>query len=202
MKDPYDRIILRQATLADLPLLEHWDEQPHVTDSDPNDDWNWAVELDRFPDWREQLVAELDLPIKKTQACATLNGSRKLQFMKKVKAPYLKPHHEIARIEWAKKHMYWSTEWTRMVFSDEKKFNLDGPDSCHFYWHDLSQEKKFEFSRSFGGGSLMVWAAFSAFGKTPSLKVRGRMNLAKYVEMIEDVLITLTDNKMVGDFIF
>ena len=60
MKDPYDRIILRQATLADLPLVEHWDKQPHVIDSDPDDDWNWAVELDRFPDWREQLVAELD----------------------------------------------------------------------------------------------------------------------------------------------
>jgi len=60
MKDPYDRIILRQATLADLPLVEHWDKQPHVIDSDPDDDWNWAVELARFPDWREQLVAELD----------------------------------------------------------------------------------------------------------------------------------------------
>ena len=28
--------------------------------SDPNDDWNWEVELARDPDWREQLIAELD----------------------------------------------------------------------------------------------------------------------------------------------
>lgn len=53
-------IKLREATLADLPLLEDWDNQPHVIDSDPNDDWNWQVELDRNPEWREQLVAELD----------------------------------------------------------------------------------------------------------------------------------------------
>ncbi len=51
---------LRPATLADLPLLQHWDEQPHIIESDPNDEWNWEVELDRNPEWREQWVAELD----------------------------------------------------------------------------------------------------------------------------------------------
>ncbi|CAA9572700.1 Acetyltransferase, GNAT family [uncultured Synechococcales cyanobacterium] len=51
---------LGSATAADLALLRHWDEQPHVITSDPNDDWNWEVELDRTPDWREQLIAEID----------------------------------------------------------------------------------------------------------------------------------------------
>lgn len=32
-------INLRPATLNDLTLLQHWDEQPHVIASDPNDDW-------------------------------------------------------------------------------------------------------------------------------------------------------------------
>jgi hypothetical protein len=31
-------INLRPATLDDLALLQHWDEQPHVVASDPNDD--------------------------------------------------------------------------------------------------------------------------------------------------------------------
>lgn len=52
-------IILRPATIADLPLLRHWDEQPHVAASDPNDDWEWETELLHNPDWREQLIAEL-----------------------------------------------------------------------------------------------------------------------------------------------
>lgn len=51
---------LRTATLADVPLLRHWDEQPHVVESDPNDDWHWEEELARDPDWREQLIAEVD----------------------------------------------------------------------------------------------------------------------------------------------
>ncbi len=51
---------LRPATPADLDLLRHWDEQPHVVQSDPNDDWGWEQELGRTPDWREQLIAEVD----------------------------------------------------------------------------------------------------------------------------------------------
>jgi aminoglycoside 6'-N-acetyltransferase len=54
------RVTLRPAALADLALLRSWDEQPHVIASDPNDDWNWEVELVRSPEWREQLIAELD----------------------------------------------------------------------------------------------------------------------------------------------
>ena len=60
MSGSQPRITLRTATIADLAILRHWDEQPHVVESDPNDDWHWEEELVRFPDWREQLIAELD----------------------------------------------------------------------------------------------------------------------------------------------
>jgi len=53
-------INLRSATPSDLDLLRHWDEQPHVLVSYPNDDWGWEVELNRAPHWREQLIAEVE----------------------------------------------------------------------------------------------------------------------------------------------
>lgn len=53
-------VTLRPATPADRALLERWDDEPHVLASDPNDDWGWETELARDPDWREQLIAELD----------------------------------------------------------------------------------------------------------------------------------------------
>lgn len=55
-----EKITLRPATIHDLETLKHWDTQPHVLDSDPNDDWNWEVELQKDEPWREQLIAELD----------------------------------------------------------------------------------------------------------------------------------------------
>lgn len=57
-------IKLRHANSADLNLLTHWDKQQHVIDCDPDDEWDWELELSRKPYWREQLMAELnDKPI-------------------------------------------------------------------------------------------------------------------------------------------
>ena len=53
-------ITLRHASIDDIELLKYWDANQHVIDCDPDDDWNWEVELSRDPEWREQLVAELD----------------------------------------------------------------------------------------------------------------------------------------------
>jgi len=58
------RLRLRKAVPDDLALLRHWDEQPHVIEANPNDDWDWKRELFGDPDWREQLIAEVDdMPI-------------------------------------------------------------------------------------------------------------------------------------------
>ena len=51
---------LRDALPKDLTLLQHWDKQEHNISSDPNDDWNWELELHRKVPWREQLIAELN----------------------------------------------------------------------------------------------------------------------------------------------
>jgi aminoglycoside 6'-N-acetyltransferase len=59
MRNLLNVIKLRTATIHDLETLERWDREPHVIESDPNDDWNWSVELNKFPPWREQLIAEV-----------------------------------------------------------------------------------------------------------------------------------------------
>ena len=51
---------LREANIDDVEILKHWDEQPHVIASAPNDDWDWGQELPRKHSWRELLIAELD----------------------------------------------------------------------------------------------------------------------------------------------
>ncbi len=60
MSNLRQRIQFRPASIADITLLRHWDQQQHNIDSDPNDDWDWEQELPRNPAWREQLIAELD----------------------------------------------------------------------------------------------------------------------------------------------
>jgi len=53
-------ITLRTAQTFDLEILERWEQEPHVMASGIEEGWNWAEELFRNPDWREQLIAEVD----------------------------------------------------------------------------------------------------------------------------------------------
>ena len=55
-------IILRDANIQDLAILQYWDTQPHVIASgaDAEEDWSWEYELPRSLPWRDQLIAELD----------------------------------------------------------------------------------------------------------------------------------------------
>lgn len=53
-------VSFRNATLDDVSLLRGWDEQDHVKQSDPDSDWMWETELAHDPDWREQLIAEVE----------------------------------------------------------------------------------------------------------------------------------------------
>uniref|UniRef100_A0A8R1E2B9 DDE_3 domain-containing protein n=1 Tax=Caenorhabditis japonica TaxID=281687 RepID=A0A8R1E2B9_CAEJA len=52
----------------------------------------------------------------------------------------------------------------QIIFSDEKKFNLEGPVGYKHYWHDLRKDRLVFSTRNFGGGSLMVWGALSSVG--------------------------------------
>jgi len=107
-----------------------------------------------------QIIHQLGLKQSKWTIARVLNSSGRFQYKKRIPQPSLKEHHRVARVEWARKHMIWSKEWQSVIFSDEKRFNLDGPDGFQYYWHDLRHEDKIYSKRQFGGGGVMVWAAF------------------------------------------
>jgi transposase len=76
-----------------------------------------------------------------------------------------------------------------VIFSDEKKFNLDGPDGLNSYWRDLRKEPRYFSRRNYGGGSVMVWGAFSALGKLELRFVSKSMDGREYQEVLSRSLL-------------
>jgi hypothetical protein len=85
--------------------------------------------------------------------------------------------------------MTWSKEWQCVIFSDEKKWNLDGPDGYRCYWHDLRKEPLLFSKRHFGGGSVMTWAAFGWNGKAEIVFLSGSINSEKYQQLLQTSLL-------------
>lgn len=89
--------------------------------------------------------------------------------------------------------MRWKDEWMQVIFSDEKIFNLDGPDGWNSYWHDLRREPRTLFSRQKGGGSVMVWGAFSFNGTTDIAFLEGRQTSKEYIEVLNSHLLPIAE---------
>ena len=117
-----------------------------------------------------------------------LKNSGHLVFTKRKVRPHLKANHVTGRLKWAEDHVTWEanpSKWRTVIFSNEKKFNLDGPDGMRTYWHGLRKEPKYFSKRPFGGGSLMVWAAFGYNGKTNIVFLEGRSKAVDYQNILK-----------------
>lgn len=127
----------------------------------------------------------------------------KLHFGHLKKRSALTPDHIKARRKWAKEMDFLSNnKWKRMVFTDEKRFCLDGPDGQAHYWHDKRIPKKAFSSRQRGGGGIMVWAGISWRGKTELVFVSCKINSVKYCDMLEDHFLPFRDEYYPNGCIF
>ncbi|KAH9076013.1 hypothetical protein Ae201684P_012503 [Aphanomyces euteiches] len=110
--------------------------------------------------------------------------------------------HKIARMSYASTNLESPPDWATIIWSDEKKFRLDGPDGLRYYWHDLRKEPEICFSRSFGGKSVMIWAAYSSHGKTDIAFLEGNQNSNKYIWTLQDFLFPFVHKAHGEEFTF
>jgi len=111
-----------------------------------------------------------------------------LQHQRMLKKPRLTEASRAERMAFATKHVHWMDEWNRTIFSDEKKFNLDGLDGWRLYWHNLRKEPLIFYKRQQGGGSVMIWLAISHQRTSPICFIEGTLTSNKYIQLLSNQL--------------
>lgn len=149
-----------------------------------------------------QLKKDIGLRASNSTIWRFINSNQNICNKKKKRKPSLTKKHKTDRLNWARKFMSWTVEWNNIIFTDEKKFNLDGPDGYRCYWHDLRKEELIFSKRQCGGGSVMVWAGFGQHGKTGIAFLNKRMTSRDYCEMIGDYLVPIAKNIGGDNWIF
>ncbi|CAJ0565840.1 unnamed protein product, partial [Mesorhabditis spiculigera] len=136
-----------------------------------------------------QIQKQLAPTTSRSTVYRAISSAQIWKWTKMAQEPALKPHHIQHRAKFADEHMTWSAEWNDTIWTDEKKFNLDGPDGLARYWRDAQQPPLVHRTRNFGGGRLMIWAGFSSDGPTPLAICSCKMNAADYIDILDRHLL-------------
>lgn len=140
-----------------------------------------------------EICSHLNLNVSRRRVNQIICENKNLSYALREPVPKLLPRHLKARLAFAEKYKFWTHEFRNVVFSDEKKFNLDGPDGCHKYWQDKRLPRQTRHKRNFGGGSLMVWAAFGYAGKSRICFIPTRTNAEMYIQLLDQELIDYSE---------
>lgn len=88
----------------------------------------------------------------------------------------LEDRHKKTRIVFAQTHIIQRTDFSIWVFTDEKRFSLDGPDNNGSY-EIPGTPKPIRSRRQQGGGGVMIWGAVTSNGNIYLQVCTWRFNL-------------------------
>ncbi|EYC34438.1 hypothetical protein Y032_0001g414 [Ancylostoma ceylanicum] len=122
------------------------------------------------------------------------------------KKPFVSRKNRQARMRFAREHLHWTSEdWSKVLFSDESKFNRLGSDGPRYVRRRPSEEfdpKCIRGTVKGGGGSVMVWGAMRRDGIDPVHRIEGIMDKNVYVDILKSVMQPYARNFMGQDYIF
>ncbi|KAK7115972.1 hypothetical protein V1264_001738 [Littorina saxatilis] len=102
--------------------------------------------------------------------------------------PRLTPAHRAARRAFCRRHVRWACQqWSQVLLSDESRFTLNHNDDRMRVWRRQGEryiDATVQEKVAFGGGSVMVWGAFSLYHRTPLFHVQGNLTGLRYRDEI------------------
>ena len=155
-----------------------------------------------------KLVLEVDMTF--SSAYRILEEDLKMKLYKKTVEPLLKDEHKVQQKEfanWARKK-FWKEDTTRILFSDEKMFDLDGIDNSENdrIWA-VNKEKANQRGRKRQQGKfpqkVMVWLSVCSEGVAPLvLFEKGTFDRHRYIKEVLPVALRYGNSKFGNNLTF
>lgn len=125
-----------------------------------------------------------------------LSADPNLNWEKTQSAPALYKQHREKRLAWSREFVSKGDRfWRTVVFSDERRFTLDGPDGLSAHWQDTRRPGAWRVNRRNNGGGVMVWGAFSAAGKSELVFIKGNIDSSRYCATLSTTLLPFIEMK-------
>ena len=109
--------------------------------------------------------------------------------------PFLSDRHVTARLNWCTARQQWTTEkWSTVAFSDESSFTLRPIKNHSRVWRTFGTRYETENivpTFKSGNASLCIWGMFSAYGRSPLVRVYGTLNQFKYIDILKNNVLQL-----------
>lgn len=92
-------------------------------------------------------------------------------------------------------------DFNKVIFTDECRFSLDGPDNF-LSWQLDDDVTKYRQSRAFSGGSVMIFGLMGSDGFLEVRKIDGTLDGRKYSELLDRDIIPLLKARYISDFVY
>ena len=147
------------------------------------------------------LIAKYDPVVGVRRVQQLLHDSAQACWTRMRPAPRLTQNHRSNRIEWAEKRLNENRNlWHHTIFSDEKRWFLDGPDGNSYHCACKYLDPRLFSKRQRGGRSLMVWGCFSAHGAPQLRFINGNMDLQQYCDILSNVMVPFAESAVIPIF--
>lgn len=146
-----------------------------------------------------KLISSCNLPVSKRTAQRYMCRIG-YSYTKDRQTIILTKQHKQRRLDICRHWLRSRLEWDKVVFSDEKKFTIDGPDNQCSYTR--LGKRRLRDKRQGKGGSLMIWGMVLPSGTAFVRRVFGRQTSADYKQLLSSYAVPIIKFAMDDQFIF